>query len=249
MTKTITVDYAVLMGMVIALFGLVGFFRGWWKEGLTTGFLTLLVVFLKFPGLAALVVNTVNKILKLLYIIVVAHSLDIERIAEVAKEITEIPIRIDPGDYRVYIFGLIGVLIVSYLFGKIGINRTVISPNLLGALLGAIFGLLNGFTVISLVREYTVGRYLPGVTAQAAAEAATITTIALTVKEMPTPNVVEGWLPWLIVVIGMLILFAVLATRVSVERSKIKGVAPPLYKTPKKPPAPPAVGTIKIETK
>jgi len=63
MTATITVDYAVLMWMVIVLFGMVGFFRGWWKEGLTTGFLTLLILLLKIPGLAALIINTINKLL------------------------------------------------------------------------------------------------------------------------------------------------------------------------------------------
>lgn len=241
--RTVTVDYAVLMWMIIILFGMVGFFRGWWKEGLTTGFLTLLIVLLKFPGLAELIVNTTNKILKILYIMVVARSLDIERIAEVAKEVKEIPIKIDATDYRVYIFGLMGVLIASYIVGKIGVNRKVIGPNLLGALLGAIFGLLNGFTVISLVREYVLGRYLPGVTAEAAAEAATITGITLTVEELPTPSVVEGWLPWLIVAIGALLLFAVLATRWSMERTKIKGVVPPLYRKAKEPPAPPTVGT------
>lgn len=231
MTATITVDYAVLMWMVIVLFGMVGFFRGWWKEGLTTGLLTLLVVLLKFPGLAECVVNTINKLLKLLYIAIIAHSLDIERIAEVAKEIGEIPIKIDATDYRVYFVGLIGVLIVSYIMGKIGVNSKVIGPNLLGALLGAIFGLLNGFTVVSLVREYMVGRYLPG----AAAEAATITSISLTVEDMPTPGIAEGWVPWLLVAIGALLLFAVLATRWSVERTRIRGVAPPLYRTPTPP--------------
>lgn len=244
--RTVTMDYAVLMWMVIILFGMVGFFRGWWKEGLTTGFLTLLIVLLKFPGLAELIVNTINKILKILYIMVVARSLEIERIAEVAKEIEEIPIKIDPADYRVYIFGLVGVLIVSYLVGKVGVNKKVIGPSLLGALLGAIFGLLNGFTVISLVREYVLGRYLPGVTEAAAAEAEAITSIALTVEELPTPTVVEGWVPWLIVAIGSLLLFAVLATRWSVERTKIKGVAPPLYKTPKKAEKKPDV-VVKVE--
>lgn len=247
--RTVTMDYAVLMWMVIILFGMVGFFRGWWKEGLTTGFLTLLIVLLKFPGLAEWIINTINKILKILYIVIVARSLDIERIAEVAREIEEIPIRIDATDYRVYIVGLIGLLIVSYIFGKIGISGKVIGPNFLGALLGAIFGLLNGFTVISLVREYTLGRYLPGAAEAAAAEAAAVTSIALTVEEMPTPSVVEGWVPWLIVAVGALLLLAVLATRLSVERTKVKGIAPPLYKTPKKPPAAPTVGTIKIETK
>lgn len=247
--KTITMDYAVLMWMVIILFGMVGFFRGWWKEGLTTGFLTLLILLLKFPGLAEWLVNTINKLIKLIYIVIMARSFDIERIAEVAKELKEIPIRIDPTDYRVYFFGLIGVLIASYLIGKITINKKVIGPNLLGALLGAIFGLLNGFTVISLVREYVLGRYLPGVTAEAAAEAETITTIALRVEELPTPSVVEGWLPWLIAAIGALLLFAVLVTRWSIERAKVKGVAPPLYRKAKESPPPPTVGTLKIESK
>jgi hypothetical protein len=206
-------------------------------------------VLLKFPGLAELVINTINKILKIFYVVIVARSLDIERLAEVAGEIEEIPIRIDPMDYRTYIFGLMGVLIVSYMVGKIGISKKVVGPSLLGALLGTIFGLLNGFTVISLVREYVLARYLPGATEAAAAEAEAITSITLAVEELPTPTVVEGWVPWLIVAIGALLLFAVLATRWSVERTKIKGVAPPLYRKAKEPPAPPAVGTIKIETK
>jgi uncharacterized membrane protein required for colicin V production len=233
--RTITVDYAVLMWMIIILFGMVGYFRGWWKEGLTTGFLTLLIVLLKFPGLAEMIVNFLNKLIKLVYIAIKAHSLDIERLAEVAKEITDIPIKIDPTDFRVYIFGLIGTLVVSYIIGKMSVNNKVIGPTFLGSVLGAIFGLLNGFTVISLVREYVLGRYLPGVTAQAAAQAATITSISLAVEDLPTPTVVEGWVPWLIVAIGALLLFAVLATRWSVERATIKGVVPPLYKWEKAP--------------
>jgi hypothetical protein len=240
MTATVTLDYAVLMWMVIVLFGMVGFFRGWWKEGLTTGFLTFLILLLKFPGLAELLINTINKILKILYVMAVARSLDIEKIAEVAEGIKDIPIKVDPMDYRTYIIGLIGVLIVSYIAGKIGVNQKVIGPNVLGALLGAIFGLLNGFTVISLVREYVLGRYLPGAAEAAAAEAAAVTSIALTVEEMPSPSVVEGWVPWLIVAIGALLLLAVLATRVSMERTKIKSMVPPLYKKAEKPPPPPA---------
>jgi hypothetical protein len=229
--KTITVDYAVLMWMAIILFSMVGFFRGWWKEGITTGFLTLLVALLKIPRLATLIVDTMNKFIKLLYIVVMARSLDIKEIADKAGDIGDKVPRIDATDYRVYILGLIGVLILSYLAGKIGVNKTVIGPNLLGALLGAIFGLLNGFTVVSLVREYTVGRYLPGVTEAQAAEAEAVTGIALNVGELPSPSVADGWVPWLIVAIGVIILFAVLATRVSVERTQIKGVAPPLYRT------------------
>lgn len=233
--KTITVDYAVLMWMIIILFGMVGYFRGWWKEGLTTGFLTFLIVLLKIPGLAELIIDTLNKIIKLLYIVIIARSLDIKKIAEKAAEIGDKVPKIDATDYRVYIVGLIGVLIASYILGKISVNQKVIGPTLLGSTLGAVFGLLNGFTVISLVREYVLGRYLPGVTAAAAAEAAAITSVALTVEELPTPTVVEGWVPWLIVAIGSLLLFAVLATRWSLERATVKGVVPPLYKREKAP--------------
>jgi len=164
----------------------------------------------------------------------VAHSLDIKKIAEKAGEVGENVPKIDATDYRVYIVGLVGLLVVSYIIGKISVNSKVIGPNLLGALLGAIFGLLNGFTVVSLVREYMVGRY-PGGPRASAAEAETITSITLTVRELPTRSIAEGWVPWLIVAIGALLLLAVLATRWSVERTKIRGVAPPLYKTPTPP--------------
>jgi len=234
---TVTMDYMVLMWMVIILFGLVGYFRGWWKEGLTTGFLTILVILLQFPGLAELIVDTLNKLIKLTYVVIKARSLDIERIAEIAREIGEPPIKIDPTATETYIVALIGLLVLSYIIGRVSISKKAIGPSFLGALFGIIFGLLNGFTVISLVREYVVGRYLPGATEAIIAQAATATTISLTVEDMPMPSVMEGLAPWLLVSIGAVALFAVLATRWSVERTKIKDVAPPLYRKAPEPKA------------
>jgi uncharacterized membrane protein required for colicin V production len=230
---TVTVDYMVLMWMVIILFGLVGFYRGWWKEGLTTGFLTLLVILLQFPGLAEAIISTLNKLIKLVYVVLKARTLDIERIAEVAREIGEPPIKIDPAANETYLVALVGLLVISYIVGRVSISKKALGPSFLGALFGTIFGLLNGFTVVSLVREYVVGRYLPDATEDVVAQAATTTTIALSVEDMPMPSVMEGLAPWLLVSIGAVALFAVLATRWSVERTKIKDVAPPLYrKTP-----------------
>jgi uncharacterized membrane protein required for colicin V production len=244
--RTITVDYAVLMWMVIILFSMVGYFRGWWKEGLTTGFLTGLVVLLRFPGLAEMIINFLNKLIKLVYIAIKAHSLDIERLAEVAKEITDIPIKLDPTDFRVYLAGLIIMLVLSYLVGRISVNSRVIGPNFLGAILGAIFGLLNGFTVISLVREYAVGRYLPGAAAEGVADVASV---ALAVEELPSPSIVEGWVPWLLIAIGALLLFAVMATRWGVEWTKVRDLVPPLYKAVPTPKPPPTSATISVQTK
>lgn len=228
----ITVDYMILMWMVIILFGLVGYYRGWWKEGITTVFLTILVILLQFPGLAELTINTINKLITLIYIAIVAHSLDIERIAEVAREIGELPIRIDPTAPEVYIVALIILLFVSYIVGKVFIHEKVIGPTFLGSLFGVIFGLLNGFTVISLVREYVVGRYLPGATEAYVAQAATTTSITLTVGDMPRPSIMEGLAPWLIVSIGAVLLFGVVASRWGREPVKVKSKVPPGYKTP-----------------
>jgi hypothetical protein len=236
---TVTVDYMVLMWMVIILFGLVGYYRGWWKEGLTTGFLTFLVILLQFPDLARAIISTLNKLIKLIYIVIIAHSLDIERIAEVARETGEPPISIDPTAKETYLVVLIILLAVSYIIGRISISKKAVGPSFLGSLFGVIFGLLNGFTVISLVREYVVGRYLPGAPDTVVAQAATASTISLAVEDMPMPSIMEGLAPWLLVSIGAVALFAVLATRWSVERTKIKDVAPPLYK---KAPEPTVVG-------
>lgn len=232
---TVTVDYMVLMWMVIILFGLVGYYRGWWKEGLTTGFLTVLVILLQFPDLARAIINTINKLIKLVYIVLKARSLDIERIAEVARQVGEPPIRIDPTAKETYLVALIVVLAISYIIGRVSISKKAVGPSFLGALFGIIFGLLNGFTVVSLVREYVVGRYLPGAPDTVVAQAATATTISLTLADMPMPSIMEGLAPWLLVSIGAVALFAVLATRWSVERAKVKDVAPPLYKQAKEP--------------
>ena len=228
---TITVDYMILMWMVIILFGMVGYFRGWWKEGISTAFLTVLVLLLQFPGLAVAIINTINKFIKLVYIVIMARSLDIERIAEVAKEIGEPPIKIDPTATGTFILALIIVLIVSYLVGRISINKEVVGPTFLGSLFGTIFGLLNGFTVISLLREYVVGRYLPGASDDIIAQGATTTGITLAVQDMPTPSIMEGLAPWLIISIGAVLLFGVVAARWGMEPSRLKSRIPPLYRT------------------
>ena len=45
MNSLVQVDFVVLMYMVAGVFGLVGFFRGWWKEAITAGLLSALLIY------------------------------------------------------------------------------------------------------------------------------------------------------------------------------------------------------------
>ncbi len=244
---TFEIDYVVLMYMVMGLFGLVGFFRGWWKEGVTTFLLTLLVILLKVPEAAQAIIDTINKLIKLIYIIIVAHSLEAERIAEVAKEIKQAPIVLNASDNHIYIITLIVLIILSYMVGKIGMGKDVTGVHPLGALLGGILGLFNGFVVISLVREYLVRRYLPGITPQDVPME--IQSAAIRVNDIHV-SVMDGPTPWLIIAFGMLIALALVFTRISIQKTKVKTKPPPLYKTPppKKPSGGQKVGEVIIKT-
>ena len=54
------IDWTVLTYAVIGLFALTGFFRGWWKEAVTTIFLVILLFFLQQPAIAESFVAVIN---------------------------------------------------------------------------------------------------------------------------------------------------------------------------------------------
>jgi hypothetical protein len=63
----IDINYDTLMIIVIALFALSGFLRGWWREGITTIFLILLVIFLTQPELADDIISFINNLIKTVF--------------------------------------------------------------------------------------------------------------------------------------------------------------------------------------
>ena len=55
----ITIDYNTLALIVVALFAISGYLRGWWREAITTVFLVLLSIFLTQPELARSIIEAI----------------------------------------------------------------------------------------------------------------------------------------------------------------------------------------------
>jgi hypothetical protein len=211
-----TMDFQVFFYMVIGIFGLAGFMRGWWKEAITTGLLVFLLAMLKYPDLAAAVVDLLNQGLDLLSQLLIKTGLLQQSIAH-----------IDPANSQFYIFTLIFFIIISYFIGRSAAGTLNITVG--GRMFGAILGLLNGFIILSLFREYILQRYLPntGVTASAAA---TATTATMTVSNVPSQTVMDGAGIWILIIGGVLLFFFAISSRISYTSGKVKTRAPIGYK-------------------
>jgi hypothetical protein len=225
MTSVVEIDFTVLSYIIIGLFALVGFFRGWWKEGITTVLLVLLVVMLTQPTVVDVVIENINNLLKLIAAFIQARSLDTQAMA--AAQTAESPISLDPSNRNIYIMALILLVILSYLLGKLGLGGYQVAP--LGAIMGGVLGAVNGFIISSLVKEYLLGRILPGETFTAAAAAPT-DAVSLQVKGLSGPALGSGVLFWVILLIGLLVLIFLISTRFQFVDRMLKGSAPAGHK-------------------
>jgi hypothetical protein len=229
MTDLIEIDYQALTFMIIGAFGLVGFFRGWWKEAITTGLLTLLLLMLKVPDVATRIVETVDGVVNAVWDLIQSFSQSSDFVAS-AVEVGPPP-DVDPQRYWVYVIALVMLVIASYLIGKTGLTQYGLSPA--ARLLGAIFGFYNGFVAISLVREFVIGRFLPGAT-EVAASAAPPSTVTVQVMDLPDSSIAEGPASFILIVIGFLLLIVALAGGWSRKNLKMSRRTPWGYSPPPK---------------
>jgi len=146
-----TIDYKIIMYMVIGLFGMVGVMRGWKREALTTFLLLLLMVLLTQPALGQQIVALANKLARLV-IIAVKGGLDFERMARVASDVK--PPITDENAYSFFTFLIIGMVIISYGLGRITFKQEVSGLNML---LGGVLGGFNGFLILSLLVRFLFG--------------------------------------------------------------------------------------------
>ncbi len=198
---TINVDYMAIVYMVMGLFALVGFFRGWLKEGITTFFLGLLTIILTNPELAGVVFNFINGLVKLLWVVLEAKSLDVSALSAAADVVD--PPRLDPENQQLYIIALIVLVAASYMTGRFTIADPL-SP--ISRLVGGILGLFNGFLVISLVREYLMGFFLQPepklISAQDIPQQ-----ISIQITGMPQQSLLIGYFPMVMIgLIGVVVL-------------------------------------------
>jgi hypothetical protein len=246
------IDWMTLTYIVIGFFAIIGFFRGWWKEAITTFLLALLVLLLQQPEWAQWLIDQINRGITAILSILD----DLFDFIDIAEE----NFQLNASQASTWLLILVLTLGLSALIARFFLPGTTSkSPSryytvtLLGRVLGLLVGGLNGFLIINLVREYLDGRNLPGntslpaeITSQGGSSSAPpLSTLSIQAVNLPSATILDSYIPWLIIGIGFLILLAVLWTRIKVRRktgagTKIEYVPPLGYKPfavkPEKPP-------------
>ena len=242
------IDWTILSIFVIGFFVLGGFTRGWWREAVTTVILAFLIFLLANPDIASTFIEYINKFTNTIWGFI-PNGLQ-TTINQIIVPIfgVALPIQLDAASSRTWILILMGTLVIAVIISRLAINR---EPTLTGKLLGTGLGAINGFLVLSLMREYIDGRALPGgrEVAQAAgfentsSLAPPLQNMSLEIARLPSNTVLDSVIPWLIIGTGILFLFALLKSRVMVASNKDGGKKvttriPPFYKSPKPAPKP-----------
>jgi hypothetical protein len=224
----IQVDYNVVAYMIVGVFGLVGFFRGWWKEAVTAGLLTLLLVMLTVPDVATLIVNALNTAVDTVWSFIQSLSQSVSQSSPAVASVAQVgsPPDVTPQNYWVYVFILVGLVIASYFLGKVGLTQGLSAGS---RLLGGIVGFYNGFISVSLLREFVIGRYLPGASA-AAANATPPSTASIQVFNLPQTSLTDRPTVFILIAVGFLLFVIALITGFNVQGVKLSRKAPPLHK-------------------
>jgi len=206
----ITIDWETLMLIIVGLFALGGFLRGWWREGVTTVFLVLLAIFLTSPELAGSIIDFINGVIEIAWNILSGLLVSLGLVQSAASTP---PIVLDPNDSTLFIIILIIIVIVSYFTSRSTLSERKITLG--GRIFGGILGAINGFIVVNLVKEFIVGRFFPetGLTAQSAAP----DQLSVAITGVPPETVFTDTSRLLVVGFGVVILALVLANRLTAK--------------------------------
>jgi hypothetical protein len=230
------IDWMFLTYLIVGIFAAIGFFRGWWKEAFTILVLAMLMILLQRPDWAQVVIDFLNRVISTIWQFVVG-------LLPLTSPIS--PFQFDATSAGTWIAILILLLGISALIARLALPSTTkkipgnfYAVGLTGRVLGVFLGALNGFLILSLLREYLDGRALPGRTPPETEIAVTgssafgpaSTSLSIQAVNLPSATIMDSYIPWIIIGLGALIFFAALKGRVKVETSKagrkVQGVSP-----------------------
>ena len=243
------INWMIVTYIVVGYFAISGFSRGWWKEAVTTIVLALLIFFLQNPGWAGSFIDLVNGLIATVWSVIpgsITPTLSNGIEAAFAINTAGGAFQFDgatPGTWLTILAVVVGIAI---LFSRATLGS---EPTLLGKMMGAFVGGINGFLVVNLVREYLDGRALPGQTQTVSTARITVVggssfgppapDVSIQAVELPDFTILDSIIPWVAIAIGLLFLFSVFRTRVGVASSpdgkKLTAKVPPFYKQPKAP--------------
>jgi hypothetical protein len=203
----ITIDWNTLAIIVVALFAISGYLRGWWREAITTVFVVALAIFLTQPDLARRIIEAINNFITLVWNLLSG----ILSGTCIAAASAEPPIVLNPENQSLYIIILIVIVLLSYFTSQITLGGRTISFG--GRIFGGILGAVNGFIIVNLFKEFVVGRLVPGtgVSVQSAAP----NTISVSVADVPPESVFTGIPLLLVVLFGLFAFGLVVANRLT----------------------------------
>lgn len=255
------IDWIMLSNVVIVIFAVIGFFRGWWKEAITLFLLALLVSLLQYPELAQQIVDWINNGIATIW----------PYLTSIFSFIDEVTVfQLDAGRASTWLTILFLLLGLSAFLARLFLPGTTskvpskyYTVTLMGRILGLLIGGANGFLFINLVREYLDGRNLPGSTSfqteisvtGGGSFAPAASNLSIQAINLPSVTILDSYIPWLIIGAGLLVIVAVLWSRVKwVTKpgagSKIDYVPPYGYQLFKveKPPEKPKPQEVKVIT-
>jgi uncharacterized membrane protein YkvI len=231
------INWTVLTYFVIGLFALSGFFKGWWKEAMTTILLAVLIFLLQNPDIAQLVIDAFNEILLTVWNFIpksfqptVGSTVD----TAFAVDTRGRALQVDPGNPGTWLMLLILFIALATLFGRSTLpggiiqNGTRYTTTPIGSVLGGLIGGLNGFLILNLVREYLDGRNLPGsslsteISSVGGERTLGLASSGVDVKAIQVPSftLLDSFLPWIFIALGALIFLAVLRSRLGLHSQK-----------------------------
>jgi hypothetical protein len=225
----VRLNWTLMTYLFIGLFVLSGFFKGWWKESVTTFFLALLILLLQFPIVAEWLVLRLNEVLGTIWgWILVTFGQDFG-LGDTAPGLDVG----NGGTWLAVMLVFLGLAILisrsalpSQLRYRAGYYAYAVNP--LGAFLGGLLGGLNGFLIINLVREYLTGTNLPVGSAPLSTEIASAANNTLgiassgvdfRVTDLPSFTILTNPVAWLVVAFGVVIFWIVLSNRVVLNRT------------------------------
>ena len=238
------INWSMIACFSIGFFAIAGFSRGWWKEAVTTIILAILIFFLQNPDQAQQFIQLANDGIATVWSFVPNFmTTAITDFLQFAFGINTGggPYQFDPADASTWLTILAGLVVVGVLIGRLSFGNP---PTGLGKMLGLLVGGLNGFLILSLVREYLDGRALPGqpppsteiTLVGSSAFGPASDAVSVQMVGLPNYTIMDSVIPWVLMGVGLLFLFSVLKTRVGVATNrdgrKIQTKLPPFYKVP-----------------
>ncbi len=242
------VSWQLVTCLVIGFFAIIGFSRGWWKEGLTTIFLLILFIFLQQPGWAQGFIDLINSIINTIWNLIPDMVIQLTDNFVIDTTASTPPIQAEANSPSTWVVILVLFIAFSIFWGRAWLND---APTAQGSVFGFLIGALNGFLVLNLVREYLDGRSLPGNEEVASASSQIVlgggsafgpptTSVSIQATDLPNFTLLDSTIPWFIIAGGILITFAVFKTRFRIlERDGMRKLSfkelPPFHAKPQKP--------------